>query len=79
MFILGIGAFFGSSLLQPEVIATTYKEAGEQTINNYIESVLMLQKKLWVDLSVPERLNILQTVANIERRLFGIPHELNVG
>ena len=79
MLLLGVGAFFGSSLLQPEVIATTYTEAEEQTINNNIESVLMLQEELWVDLSVPERLNILQTVANIERRYLGIPHELNVG
>ena len=79
MLVLGVGAFFGSSLLQPEVIATTYEEAEEQTINNNIESVLMLQEELWVDLSVPERLNILQTVANIERRYLGIPYELNVG
>lgn len=79
MLLLGVGAFFGSSLMQPEVIATTYTEAEEQTINNNIESVLMLQEELWVDLSVPERLNILQTVANIERRYLGIPHELNVG
>lgn len=79
MLVLGGGAFFGSSLLQPEVIATTYEEAEEQTINNNIESVLMLQEELWVDLSVPERLNILQTVANIERRYLGIPHKLNVG
>lgn len=79
MLVLGVEAFFGSSLLQPEVIATTYKEAEEQTINNNIESVLMLQEELWVDLSAPERLNILQTVANIERRYLGIPHELNVG
>lgn len=79
MLLLGVGAFFGSSLLQPEVIATTYTEAEEQTINNNIESVLMLQEELWVDLSVPERLNILQTVANIERRYLGILHELNVG
>lgn len=79
MLILGVGVFFGSSLLQPEVVATTYKENEEQTINNNIESVLMLQEELWSDLSVPERLNILQTVANIERRYLGVPHELNVG
>lgn len=79
MLVLGVGAFFGSSLLQLEVIATTYEEVEEQTINNNIDSVLMLQEELWVDLSVPERLNILQTVANIERRYLGIPHELNVG
>ena len=79
MLLLGVGAFFGSSLLQPEVITTTYEEVEEQTINNNIDSVLMLQEELWVDLSVPERLNILQTVANIERRYLGIPHELNVG
>lgn len=78
MVILGIGTLVGSSILQPTVIATTYKESDEQTIENNIDVVLQLQEDVWDDLSAQERLDILQTIANIERRYLGIPHELNV-
>lgn len=79
MFLVGVGPLIGSSILQPTVVATTYKETDEQTIDRNINSVLLLRGDAWKDLSVPERLDVLQTVANIERRYLGIPHELNVG
>ena len=36
-------------------------------------------RNLWEKLSAQERLDVLQTVVNTERRYLGIPHELNVG
>ena len=79
MVIIGIGALWGSSILQPTVAAITQKEIEQDTIANNIDSILLLQEDLWQELSVQEKLDVLQIVANIERRYLGIPHELNVG
>lgn len=38
-----------------------------------------MQDKYWEALTVQERLDVLQTVANIEQRYLGLPIELNVG
>lgn len=37
-----------------------------------------LDEDTWVQLSSREKLDVLQTVANIEARYFGLPHALNV-
>lgn len=76
-----IGAFavlmFGEALLSPTVEPNDprYKE---QKIANNIDTVLLLQEDLWEELSIQERLDVLQTVANIEATYLGLPHELNV-
>lgn len=70
---------FGFSMIQSTVVATSSKELEEQTIENNIDSILLLQENLWEKLSAQERLDVLQTVVNTERRYLGIPHELNVG
>ena len=44
-----------------------------------MDTILLLQEDEWEKLSAQERLDVLQTVANIEQRYLGLPNELNVG
>lgn len=48
------------------------------TISENIETVCLLQEDEWDRLSVQERLDVLQVIANIEASYLGLPHELNV-
>lgn len=79
MIFIGTKVLFGFSMIQSTVVATSSKELEEQTIENNIDSILLLQENLWEKLSAQKRLDVLQTVVNTERRYLGIPHELNVG
>lgn len=72
-----LNLFFGSPLMDPSTVATDPK-VNNQKIANNIDTILLLQEEEWKKLSVQERLNVLQTVANIEATYLGLPHELNV-
>lgn len=50
----------------------------ENKLANNIEIVAKLDDEIWPTLSTKEKLEVLQTVANIEARYLGLPHELNV-
>ena len=79
--VLFIGLYFrglfGSPLLKPQVEASDPK-VNERVISDEMETILLLQAHLWEDLTPRERLDVLQTVANIEAGYLGLPHELNV-
>lgn len=67
--------FTGDSLVQ----TSTKAEVGEEyTIANQMETLQMLKPELWYNLSAKEKLNVLQTVANIEATYLGLPDELTV-
>lgn len=53
-------------------------EGNECTISNNIDTVSLLAEDKWAELSIHDRLAVLQTVANIEARYLGLPHELTV-
>lgn len=72
-----LNLLFGSPLMDPSTVATDPK-VNNQKIANNIDTILLLQEEEWKKLSVQERLNVLQTVANIEATYLGLPHELNV-
>lgn len=74
MLFLGSGTIFGHSSIK----ATTGEAAQEQTIANNMDTILLLQEDKWEQLTVKERLNVMQTVANIEAHFLGLPNELNV-
>ena len=78
MAIIGVNALFGSSILKPDVRPSTPNNISDQTISNNIDKVLLLQDDIWAELTMRERLNVLQTIANIEQRYLGLPNELNV-
>ena len=77
--VTGVGVLFGSSLVKSDVRPATNSNLSEQTIANNIETVVLLRDSDWETLSVKARLDVLQTIANIEQRYLGLPHELNVG
>lgn len=76
---VGGGALFGFHLFQPSVEASTSLESNPHTIANHMDTLLCLQEDLWQELSLPQRLDVLQTVANIEARYLGLPYPLSVG
>lgn len=79
MGVSGANVLFGSSLLKSDVRPATKTNLSEQTIANNMDTILLLQEDEWEKLSAQERLDVLQTVANIEQRYLGLPNELNVG
>ena len=74
-----IHQYFSTSMLLSKEKPVPQSEVAEQTINNNIEELAQLYNGAWDDFTIEERLAILQTVADIERRYLGIPHELYVG
>ena len=67
----------GGAIATPNTKAEV-SNVDNQQITNFVEDFLSLQEEIWVDLSVTERLNVLQKVANYEVSYLGLPHELNV-
>ena len=72
-----LNLFFGAPLMDSTTLATDPK-ANDQKISNNKDTILLLQEEKWSTLSVQQRLEVLQTVANIEATYLGLPHELNV-
>lgn len=79
MISIGINAVLGTSLIRPSVSPAKQSNVEEQTIANNMEILLLLKEDTWKTLSVDEKLDVLQTVANIEQHYLGLPNELNVG
>lgn len=78
MFVLTINVLFGKSLVRNTVDAIRWTENGSQTIDNNMDTIVLLQDYIWEELTLQERLEVLQVVANIEQTSLGLPHELNV-
>lgn len=68
----------GNSFLQSSVKLTDTNTLQEQTIANNMEMLLLLQDEKWSELNVQDKLDVMQTVANIESHYLGLPNELNV-
>lgn len=75
----GVHGIFGDNILMSSVSETVVTQNDNQTISNNIEIVLLLQEDKWTNLTTKEKLDVLQTVANIEAHYLGLPNELNVG
>lgn len=70
---------FGVTLFRSGVEAEMGYENESQTISSNIDTVLMLQDEKWSSLSLDDKLDVLQCVANIEAHYLGLPNELDVG
>lgn len=79
MFVIGFRGILGDNILNASTPAMSYNQSSAQTISNNIDTILLLQEDEWNTLSVQEKLNTLQTVANIEAYYLGLPNELHVG
>ena len=76
--VTGSARAFNSALIKAAVPpASDNTEA--QTIQNNMNTLTALADGRWEQYTAREKLNVLQTVANIERNYLGLPHELNVG
>lgn len=78
LFCLYISLFFNFSIINTTVKPATPSNLSEQSLANNVETLKFLQDDLWKNLSAKEKLNVLQTVANVEQRYLGLPNELNV-
>ena len=50
----------------------------ENTIESNIETLALLQDDTWSSLSMTDRIDVLQTIADIEAAYWGLPHKLTV-
>lgn len=72
-------ALQGGVFLVPDRKAQDGGQPQQDTIAGHMEELRQLEAERWAELTLEERLNVLQTVANIERTYLGVPHELFVG
>lgn len=78
MLALGVNGLFGINIINPSIRSVKGSDDG-QTIANNIETIKLLQEDEWRKLSTKRKIDVLQTVANIEAHYLGLPNELNVG
>ena len=77
---MGITPYLGKTLVNASVEPASKRSVIEcWTIEGNIETLAKLYDDTWKTLSVEQKLNVLQVVANIERTRLKIPNELNVG
>jgi hypothetical protein len=69
---VAIHTAFGGDLFSPASAAENH------TIAGHLEELRKLEEDTWETLDRAERLDLLQTVANIEDTYLGLPHELSV-
>lgn len=74
---VGIHAVFGRELFYPAV-APAASATENHTIAGHLEELTKLEEDTWETLDRAARLDLLQTVANIEDTYLGLPHELSV-
>ena len=79
MLAIGANTVFSSFLITPSVTPTNQADGIEQHIADNVDSLAKLKADMWKELSVDEKVDVLQVVANIEQTYLGLPHELNVG
>ena len=75
----GSARAFNSALIKAAVPPASDQNIENQTIQNNMGTLTALADGRWDQYTAREKLNVLQTVANIEQRSLGLPHELNVG
>ena len=79
MIVIGVNVVFGTSLVTPSISPAERSRIDEWTIANNMSSLVLLQEDKWATLSLEEKLDVLQVVANIEQRYLGLSNELTVG
>lgn len=75
----GIGGIFGNSILNARIRADNRAEANKDILTDNMEMIMLIGDCSWDELSVQDRLDVFQAVANIEKYRLGLSNELNVG
>lgn len=78
LFSIACPLIIGNSFFQSSVKPTNTDTLHEQTIANNMDMLLFLQDEKWSQLNTQEKLDVMQSVANIESHYLGLPNELNV-
>lgn len=73
-----IKCLFGYSLFQAQISAEYYSIDDEYVIENKLDELSQFEDSIWIYLTLQEKLDLMQIVANIEANYLGISHELNV-
>ena len=79
LLVLVVNNLFGDCLFPSNAETFFRQSTEEETIAGNIEKIALLESSSWAKLTVKERLDLLQTIANVERCRLGLPNELNVG
>ena len=74
-----VGSVFEGSLLKTHTEAKAGVSVENQTLSGNMDMVLKLQEDEWERLTTKDKLEVMQTIANIEVHYLGIPNEINVG
>ena len=78
LIVLAAGAVLSVFPFSPSVTPVRRSDGEAATIAGHIETLALLEEEPWRALSTQEKLDVLQTAANIEAYYLGLPHELNV-
>lgn len=78
MVIICTGKVLGLSLMSSSINAVVKEEDYENTLQANMDTVLKLQPEIWEGQTTQERLNILQTICNIEVNYLGLPSPISV-
>lgn len=78
MLIPALNVLLYNDVRHASVPAIKGTDSREQTISANIDTILLLQDDEWKGLTTQQKLDVLQTVANIEAHYLGLPNELNV-
>lgn len=72
-----VKSVFGYELISSNVdVSIADSTDDEWSLSNNIETVAMLHEENWDKLSLPDKIDVLATVKNVEIRYFGINHEV---
>ena len=75
-----VPVLIGNMLMWSATVPADSKVVENYTLEKSMDTVLQLwDEESWAALPMQKQLDVLQTVANIETRYLGLPHELNVG
>lgn len=73
-----IQSFTDVTLFRSSIKSHDNSDSQEYTMDNQMETVLMFQEEKWETLTVQEKLDRLQIIANVEANHLGIPVDVNV-
>ncbi len=77
MFFFAVHNIFYASV-RASVKAVKSAAPREQLVNDNMDAVLLLREEKWTQLSLAQRVDVLQHIANMEAHDLGLPNELNV-
>ena len=81
--VIGVPAVLRNDLVEPSAAASVPAASAAQTAGQPTDGdaavLLPFREEAWQQLSLPQRVDALQALADLEARYFGLPHGLRVG